>query len=130
MNDLLVILAISVIIIGFLILVGVAIWLAAERRRHLAAASNTAARQPAVLLAETGEKPAVPAPTAPTAPKEHPADSASATPKDPAGETAPAGTPQTPQKEVLSSGEYPSAAMYDQTLLPQPPKRRTRHQTK
>lgn len=122
MNDLLVILAISVIIIGFLILVGVALWLAAERRRHLSAETNTAARQLAVQRSATGEKPAVP--------KDQPAASASAMPKDPAGGTAPAGTPQTPQKEVHPSGEYPSAAMYDQTLLPQPPKRRTRPQSK
>jgi hypothetical protein len=106
MNDLLVILAISVIIIGFLILVGVALWLAAERRRHLSAGPTTATRQPAVQRPATGEKPAEQAPANPS----------------------PAGDP--PPKEGLHSGEYPSAALYDQTLLPQPPKRRSRHQTK
>ncbi len=119
MNDLLVILAISVIIIGFLILVGVAIWLAAERRRHLAAGQNTAARQPAAA----GEKPAAPPPAMPAA-----KPAAEAEPKNTAGDASPAGN--APQKDVLHSGEYPSAAIYDQTLLPQPPKRRTRPQSK
>ncbi len=120
MNELLVILAISVIIIGFLILVGIAIWLAAERRRNLAAAQSQPSQQrgsqPATQPAPQGGPAAAPAP---------------ATPPAATGQAGSTPAPENPpQKELHTSGEYPSAALYDQTLLPQPPKRRPRPQSK
>lgn len=120
MNDIILGLAISVIIIGFLILVGVALWLAAERRRNRLAAQGQPAPQrggqPAAQQSQTasqvsGAQAQTPGSTA-----------ASAAPEGQAGSAASAGAP--PHKDANSSGEYPSAALYDQTLLPQPPKRR------
>lgn len=124
MNEFLSILAISVITIGFLVLVGVALWLATERRRHLSAGQYPPARPLAV------EQPAAsPASAALGKPAAQPAATGTPeAPKDPAGEAASAGS--TPQKEAHPSGEYPSAELYDQTLLPQPPRRRTRQQPK
>lgn len=116
MNNLILGLAISIIIIGFLILVGVALWLAAERRRSRFAAQSQPAPQRA-------SQPAAQPPQ--TAPQGQPPGEAAApaVPEGPAGSAAPAGAP--PHKDANSSGEYPSAALYDQTLLPQPPKRRS-----
>lgn len=113
MNELLVILAISVIVIGFLILVGIAIWLAAERRHNLAAAQNQPTQQ------RGGQPDSQGAPAAPPAPATPPVAAAGQAGSEPAPENA-------PQKEPHASGEYPSAALYDQTILPPPPKRRTR----
>ncbi|HEY7355502.1 MAG TPA: hypothetical protein VH590_03515 [Ktedonobacterales bacterium] len=118
MNELLVILAISVIIIGFLILVGIALWLAMERRRNL----TTAQSQPAP---QRGSQPA--APPQPASQEAHAAAAAPAVPPAAtAGQASSEPAPGNPaQKEPHASGEYPSASLYDQTLLP-PPKRRTR----
>ena len=122
MNELLIILAISVIIIGFLILVGVAIWLAMERRR-LSGAPTQRANQPAIPQAAP-QTPAAPAKAA-TPP------AAAAAPAGAEGKASDALPKEKPrQKEVHPSGEYPSAALYDQTLLPQPPKRGTKPQPK
>ena len=121
MNELLIILAISVIIIGFLILVGVAIWLAMERRR-LSATPAQRDNQPAKPQA---------------APRTSAAPARAATPPaaamTPAAEGKASDAPpkeKSRQREVHPSGEYPSAALYDQTLLPQPPKRGTKPQPK
>ncbi|HLW00170.1 MAG TPA: hypothetical protein VKT82_15995 [Ktedonobacterales bacterium] len=128
-GDILVGLAISVIVIGFLILAGVAIWLAAERRRTLSAAPGRPApqrasqpaapqQQPATQPANQGQQ-AAPQPAAPPTPSAAPAA---------APEKASSAAPAAPkaQKDEHSSGEYPSAANYDQTILPEPPRRRTR----
>jgi hypothetical protein len=121
MNELLIILAISVIIIGFLILVGVAIWLAMERRR-LSGVPTKRANQPAAPRGGA-QGPAAPARAA-TPP-------AAAVTPDTEGKASDAPPKEKPrQKEVHPSGEYPSAALYDQTLLPQPPKRGTKPQSK
>ena len=103
-NDLLIILAVSVIIIGFLVLVGVALWLAAERRRHLSAGQPSTASQ----TSASQEKPAVSQPAA--------AAAAPGAATDQAGKTTSADATL-----GYHSGEYPAAALYDQTLLPQPP---------
>lgn len=120
MNELLVILAISVMIIGFLILVGIALWLAMERRRSLAAQSQPAPQRGG----QPGQPPAQQQPASQGAPAAAPAP---ATPPAAAGQAGSEPAPgNPPPKEPRASGEYPSAALYDQTLLPQPPKRRTR----
>lgn len=128
MNDVILGLAISVIIIGFFILVGVAIWLAAERRRNLAMLS-----QPAP---QSGSRPAAPpsqtTDQAQQAPEQPPAHSSAATPvsqpaatQGQASDITPVETP--PDRQAKLSGAYPAAELYDQTLLPQqPPKRRKR----
>lgn len=117
--DTTVIIAISIIALGFLILTGLAVWLAVDRQRRN---QQTPAVQP---LQQSSPKPAyqppAPAPTpaappGPTAAKQAPASqSAPASPKAPAHFLDP-----------QHSGEYPAAELYDQTLLPTPPKRRTR----
>jgi hypothetical protein len=118
-GDILIILAISVIIIGFVILAGVAFWLAIERRQTLSAPAGRPApqreSQPAAQQSVPSASQGQIAPAQPATP--------AATPEK-AGSTTPA-TPQA-QKELLPSGEYPSAANYDQTILPEPPRRRTR----
>ncbi|HEY7349777.1 MAG TPA: hypothetical protein VH599_15785 [Ktedonobacterales bacterium] len=134
MNELIVIFAVSVIIIGFLILVGAALWLAAERRRTLSALPRQpqwqigsqppaqhapwAAQRPPVQEQPPAQQPAAP-PTPAAAPAEVIDNASSAPPTGPR-----------PHKEAHASGEYPSAALYDQTLLPEPPKRRTRPESK
>ncbi len=121
MNELLIILAISVIIIGFLILVGVAIWLAVERRR-LSAAPAQRANQPA---AQQGGAQGAATPARAATP---PAAAVTPAAEGKASDAPPKEKPR--QKEVHPSGEYPSAALYDQTLLPEPPKRGTKPQPK
>jgi cytoskeletal protein RodZ len=120
MNELLVILAISVIIIGFLILVGIALWLAAERRRNLAAQSRPAQQR--------GGQPVMQQPVPQATPTAAPAPADPPAAEGQAGSVPTTGNP--PQKEPHASGEYPSAALYDQTILPQPPRRRTRQPPK
>lgn len=121
MNDIILVLAISVIIIGFLILVGVALWLAAERRRNRFAAQGQPAPQRASRAAA---QPPQTASQGSGAQGQPPGEAAApAAPEGPAGSTSPAGAP--PHKDANSSGEYPSAALYDQTLLPERSKRRT-----
>jgi predicted lipid-binding transport protein (Tim44 family) len=125
-GNILVGLAIGVIIIGFIILAGVAFWLALERRRALSAGPGQSAPQ-------RGSQPAAPQQrSAPPANQEQKAAPAAAQPAAPAPsatpENASSAAPATPkaQKDVHPSGEYPSAASYDQTILPEPPRRRTR----
>src|SRR5689334_1413330 len=102
MNELLVILAISVMIIGFLILVGIAAWLAMERRRTLAAQSQPTRQRASPPAAQQPVSPGPPA--APPAPATSPAA---------AGQASSAPAPANPpQKEPHASGEYPSAALY------------------
>jgi hypothetical protein len=116
MNDILVIVSISVIIIGFLILVGVAIWLAVERRQLSAGQPRSTPQrgsQPAAPQAAASQGPAI---------QGEPA-AAPAASEGQAGGAAPTGS-QT-QKDANTSGEYPSAAIYDQTMLPEPRKPRT-----
>jgi dienelactone hydrolase len=132
MNDILIILAISVIILGFLMLVGLALWLAAERRRARSAVPYPPRQPLASQPVAQPQRPVAPeaADEDPTVQLRRPAASpaAAAPAESQAGSAAPAESK--PQKDLLPSGEYPSAALYDQTLLPPPPKRRTRPQTK
>ena len=111
--DATVIIAISIIALGFVILAGLAIWLAVDRQRR--SQSTPAVQQPP----QSGPKPArqPPAPASAPAAAPGPIEAKQA----PAGQQAPA-TLADPQH----SGEYPAAAQYDQTLLPEPPRRRTR----
>ncbi|HEU5200671.1 MAG TPA: hypothetical protein VFU32_13615 [Ktedonobacterales bacterium] len=105
--DTTVIIAISIIALGFVILAGLAIWLAVDRQRRN---QQTPAAQP---LQQSAPKPArqSPAPASPSA----------TTPDPPAAKQALAS-----HADPQHSGEYPSAELYDQTLLPTHPKRRTR----
>jgi len=121
MNNIILGVAIGIIIIGFLILVGVALWLAAERRRNRFAAQG---QPPPQRASQPAARQVQPAPQWPSAQAQPPgAAAAPVTPEGPAGSAAPAEA--APHKDANSSGEYPSAALYDQTLLPQRPKRRT-----
>jgi predicted lipid-binding transport protein (Tim44 family) len=123
MNNLLITLAISVMVIGFLVLVGVALWLAAERRRNQPAVRQQPVRQ-------TGSQPAGQQSTNPHEPGAQ-GQPAAAPPAAPGGQASGAAPTETRQhKDANSSGEYPSAALYDQTLLPEPRKRRTRPSSK
>ncbi len=128
MNDTVLILAISVIIIGVLILAGLAFWLALDRRRTHTSLQSQPIRQgdqqapggqrPAQAGLPGGQRPspAAPTPAVPQAPKRNQGGKA-----DPAAQ---------PPKDIGSSGEYPAAALYDQTLLPgQPAKRRNKQQS-
>jgi hypothetical protein len=108
MSETLVITALTIIIAGFLILVGVAIWLAVDRRRN-----------PPGTRAQTRETPA-PAPSAPRS--ERPAAEASA-----AAPAVPAARQPVHAGET-NSAEY-SAPIYDQTWLPNQPKRSKRPKT-
>jgi len=124
MPDLTIIIAISIITLGFLILAGLAIWLALDRQRHNQQAStgqperqNTpySASQPPLHKPRTLARPA-PVPAGMTDSEQAPARK-----RAPAGTGASATVP-----DPVISGEYPSASLYDQTILPDPPKPRTR----
>ena len=121
MNNIILSVAIGIIIIGFLILVGVALWLAAERRRNRFAAQSQSAPQRASQPAAQQAQPTFQGHGAQGQPPGEAA--APAPPEGPAGGAAPDHAP--PHKDANSSGEYPSAALYDQTLLPERPKRRS-----
>ena len=111
--DTTVIIAISIIALGFVILTGLAIWLAVDRqRRH----QHTPAVQPP---RQSDPKPVhqPPAPASPPAAQPGPAVVKQA----PASQSVPASL-----HDPQHSGEYPAAELYDQTLLPAPPKRRAR----
>ena len=100
--DTTVMIAISIIALGFVILAGLAIWLAVDRQRRN---QQTPIVQPPQ---QSGPKPA----------HQPPAPASQSTP---AGQKGPGNLPD-PQH----SGEYPAAALYDQTILPAPPRRRAR----
>ena len=116
--DATVIIAISIIALGFVILAGLAIWLALDRQRR--SQSTPAVQQPP----QSGLKAAHPSPAPAVTPAAAPGPiEAKQTParQTPSSQKAPASLPD-PQH----SGEYPAAEQYDQTFLPQPPRRRTR----
>jgi cytoskeletal protein RodZ len=117
--DITVIIAISIIALGFLILTGLAVWLAVDRQRR---SQQTPTVQPP---RQSGPKAAYQPPGPASSPAATPgpteAKQAPSSQSAPARQKAPANPPD-PQH----SGEYPAAELYDQTLLPTPPKRRTR----
>ena len=117
--DTTVIIAISIIVLGFVILSGLAIWLAVDRQRR------SQQIPPVQPPQQSGPKPARQRPVQASTPAATPgpgeAKQASASQSASTGQKAPANLPD-PQH----SGEYPAADLYDQTLLPTPPKRRTR----
>lgn len=117
--DTTVLIAIGIIALGFVILTGLAAWLAVDRQRRN---RQTPAVQPPQ---QSGPKPAHPTPASASAPGA-PAGPTGAKPT-PASQNAPA-APKAPgaHPDPIHSGEYPAAALYDQTILPAPPKRRTR----
>ncbi|GEM_PF-2341601 len=135
--DILVVVAISTIVIGALLLAGLAIWLAIDRTRQVQAGRG-AAGQPGGSASARAEGPsrATPAaPQAPTGPKTPEQQQEAAGPAEvraakEAAKIKPANSPAEarPAKDAASSGEYPAAEQYDQTLLPPPSKRRTRSQ--
>lgn len=120
MSQTLVIIAISIIVAGFVILAGVAIWLAMERRKQLAPGNQPT--QPKT----TGERPAQrptprpevvsPASTEPAAASEGAA-------------AAPAVKKPTAERDVTISSEYPQAGRYDQTWIPNQPRKSKRART-
>jgi len=124
MNETLLILAITVIIIGVLLLAGLAIWLAVDRRRTQATLQSQPI-QHSEYQAAGGQRPGQSQPPISPTPARRPA-AAQAT--EPAGGKA--ALAARPLKDVSSSGEYPAAAIYDQTILPTPSaKRRPRQQS-
>jgi hypothetical protein len=115
-DTLLILVAISIIVIGALLLAGLAIWLAIDRNRQVSAGRGQTS-QPSGNAPARAAEPSRPA-----------ASSAPKGPKAPAQQKDVAGPAEIkPTKDAASSGEYPAASQYDQTLLP-PPKRRTRSQ--
>lgn len=113
--DTTVMIAISIIALGFVILAGLAIWLAVDRQRR---SQQTPAVQPPQ---QSSPKPAYQPPKPASTPVPTEARQAPSSQSAPVRQKAPANLPD-PQH----SGEYPAAELYDQTLLPVPPKRRTR----
>ena len=117
--DTTVIIAISIIVLGFVILSGLAIWLAVDRQHRSQQIPSVQPPQ------QSGPKPVHQPPAQASTPAATPGQSeakqAPASQGAPTGKKAPANPPD-PQH----SGEYPAADLYDQTLLPTPPKRRTR----
>ena len=111
--DATVIIAISIIALGFVILAGLAIWLAVDRQRR-SQPTPAIQQQPQSGPKAANQRPG-PAVTPAAAPGPKEAK------QTPSSQKAPASLPD-PQH----SGEYPAAELYDQTLLPQPPRRRTR----
>lgn len=136
MSDILVLVAISTIVIGALLLAGLAIWLAIDRNRQIQDGRGVAGQPGGNAPARPQElpRPTPAASQAPTGSKTPGQQQEAAGPaevravKD-AANTRPANSPAEvkPAKDAASSGEYPAAGQYDQTLLP-PPKRRTRSQ--
>ena len=116
--DTTVIIAISIIALGFIILIGLAVWLALDRQRRN---QQTLAAQPPQQSGPQPDRqpPATSTPGAPSRPPE--ARPAPASKSAPAEQKAPS-----PPPDSIHSGEYPAAGLYDQTILPPPPKRRTR----
>jgi cytoskeletal protein RodZ len=130
MSDTTVLIAISIIILGVLILAGLAIWLAVDRQRHQQASTGQAAPQsgsyPMGQPHPATSQPATSKHQAPTSqPAQHAGPAASQHAPTPQ-HTAPASKTGSKLPEPVNSGEYPSAALYDQTILPEPPKRRSR----
>lgn len=111
--DTTVIIAISIIVLGFVILSGLAIWLAVDRQRRSQQIPSVQPPQ------QSSPKPAHQRPARASTPAATPGPHEIK--QAPASQKAPANLPD-PQH----SGEYPAADLYDQTLLPTPPKRRTR----
>ncbi len=120
MSQTLAIIAISIIIAGFVILAGVALWLAAERRKHLAPEHTPAPKS------STAERPAQrPAPRPEVA---SPASAEPATEKDDAA-AAPASKKPAAVRDVNNSAEYPQAGKYDQTWIPNQSRKSKRPKT-
>jgi hypothetical protein len=115
----LVIIALSIIIAGFVILAGVAIWLAVDRRQHKPQKA-TSPRTP------TAERPAQR-----PAPRPEVVSAATVEPTRPPREAAAAPAVKTPapERDITSSAEYPSARTYDQTWLPDQPRKSKRQKT-
>lgn len=131
MSDPTVIIALSIILVGVLILAGLAIWLAVDRQRRSqhASTSQPAPQSGSYPMSQPRPAASQPAKDRSQAPAQQPPEHAQPTP----AQHAPAPQQRTPASgassklpDPVSSGEYPSAALYDQTILPEPPKRRTR----
>jgi cytoskeletal protein RodZ len=116
MSETLVIIAISIIIAGFLILAGVALWLAMERRKHLAP------EHPPAPKSSTAERPA-PRPEVVSPASAEPA------PVKEAASVAPAAKTPAPERDITHSAEYPQAGKYDQTWIPNQPRMSKRTKT-
>jgi cytoskeletal protein RodZ len=120
MSQTLVIIAISIIIAGFVILAGVALWLALERRKQLQPESKPALKTPST------EHPA----QRPT-PRPEVASPASVEPAKANEDAAAAPAPKKPAhvQDVTTSAEYPQAGRYDQTWIPNQPRKSKRPKT-
>lgn len=120
MSQTLAIIAISIIIAGFVILAGVAAWLAMERRKQLQPESKPALKTPST------EHPA----QRPT-PRPEVASTASvepATEKEGAS-AVPASKKPAAVRDVNNSAEYPQAGRYDQTWIPNQSRKSKRPKT-
>jgi hypothetical protein len=130
MNDPLLILAISIIILGFLLLAGLALWLAIDRNRRNQPATQ---HQPAWQGRHRAPERQQPISQPPVDQRQPPVIQ-KALPQPPAASSS-ATAPAAPEKEALgvesqaghppkdpgASGYYPGAELYDQTILPDRP---------
>jgi cytoskeletal protein RodZ len=124
MSETLVIIAVSIIIAGFLILAGVAAWLALERRKHFQPTTRSE-NQPAPKTPPAGR------PTQRPAPQQEVVSPASVEPVKAreAASAAPAAKTPAPDRDITSSAEYPQADRYDQTWIQNQPRHSKRPRT-
>ncbi|HEY7123994.1 MAG TPA: hypothetical protein VH540_08605 [Ktedonobacterales bacterium] len=120
MSQTLAIIAISIIIAGFVILAGVAVWLAMERRKHLQPQSNPAQKTPSTE--HPAQRPA-PRPEVASPASVEPAKASESAAAAPASKKPASG------RDVTTSAEYPQAGRYDQTWIPNQPRKSKRPKT-